>query len=130
MSEAIFKGVSGKLYRFAVQRTGALTISGDHCGGLYIFARPERCGWQALHLGRTADLTLRLDAEDTWEEAVRMGGAFVLTLVIEDRNERIAAELDLRSALRPRLDDIKGRFGEIIRIETPEERAALRRVLG
>jgi len=131
MGEAIFRGQSGRLYRFRVEVLGGSTVSERTEPGLFIFARPARAGlgWKALHLGRTGNLSLRLDSAGLWDEARTMGGAFVLTLCIPDRAERIAAEADLRAALRPVLDD-RPQGAEVVPLVTMAEREALRRQQG
>lgn len=105
MTEAIFKGASGKLYRFHVLRAGAPTLSEP---ALYAFARPSpglgARAWTPLFLSRTGNLADRLDGHERWDEAQRMGATDVLALFEPDRDSRAFAETDLLDALRPALN--------------------------
>lgn len=103
MMEAIFKGVSGKLYRFHVLRANAPTLREP---ALYAFARPGpgAKAWTPLFLSRTGNLADRLDGHERWEEAQRLGATHVLALFEPDRDARAAAEEDLIEALRPALN--------------------------
>jgi hypothetical protein len=103
MSEAIFKGASGRLYRFHVLRAQAPTLPEP---ALYAFARPGPGprGWTPLFLSRTGNLADRLDGHERWEEARRLGATHILALFEPDREARGAAETDLIEALRPALN--------------------------
>src|SRR5262249_23729469 len=65
MSEAIFRGESGRLHRFTAHRP-------DHAfseqAAVYCFARPGAGGrgWVPLFLSRTANLTKRLAGHEQW----------------------------------------------------------------
>jgi len=102
MTEAIFKGESGKLYRFHVLRAQAPTLSEP---ALYAFARPgPGLSWTPLFLSRTGNLADRLNGHERWEEAQRLGATHVLALFEPEREGRTFAENDLLAALRPALN--------------------------
>lgn len=104
MQEAVFKGASGKLYRFAVLRPDGAFPEGP---AVYAFARPAFGGrsWAPLFLSRTANLAVRMTGHERWEEAQLLGATHVLLLSFHDRAEREAAEADLADALRPVMND-------------------------
>jgi hypothetical protein len=103
MSEAIFKGASGKLYRFHVLRAKAPTLAEP---AVYAFARPGPGprGWTPLFLSRTGNLADRLNGHERWDEAQRLGATHILALFEPERDLRGAAEADLLEALRPALN--------------------------
>lgn len=103
MSEAIFKGASGKLYRFHVLRPGAAALQEP---AVYAFARPGPGlkQWTPVFLSRTANLAERLQGHERWEEARLLGATHVLALFTPERAERDAAEQDLAQVLRPTLN--------------------------
>jgi hypothetical protein len=104
MQEAVFKGASGKLYRFAAVRPDGAFPEGP---AVYAFARPAFGGrtWTPLFLSRTANLCVRMTAHERWEEARLLGATHVLLLSFAEREERQAAEIDLADALRPIMND-------------------------
>lgn len=103
MSEAIFKGDSGKLYRFFVLRPNTPTLAEP---AVYAFARPgpQGRGWTPVFLSRTANLAQRLESHERWEEARLLGATHVLAFFHPERSGREAAEGDLAPALRPVLN--------------------------
>lgn len=103
MAEAIFKGESGKLYRFFVLRPMAPALPEP---AVYAFARPgpDGRGWTPVFLSRTANLAGRLDGHERWEEARLLGATHVLALFQPERATREATEADLLAALRPVLN--------------------------
>ena len=104
MQEAVFKGATGKLYRFAAVRPDAAFPDGP---AVYAFARPAVFGksWTPLFLSRTANLSIRMTGHERWEEAKLLGATHVLLLSFPERAEREAAEIDLADALRPVMND-------------------------
>jgi hypothetical protein len=100
MQEAVFKGASGKLYRFAVVRPDGAFPQGP---AVYAFARPAFGGrnWTPVFMSRTANLAVRMAGHERWEEAQLLGATHVLLLSFPERDEREAAEADLSQALRP-----------------------------
>ena len=100
MQDAIFKGASGKLYRFAAVRPDGAFPQGP---AVYAFARPAFGGrtWTPLFMSRTANLAIRMSNHERWEEARLLGATHVLLLSFPERSEREAAEIDLADALRP-----------------------------
>jgi hypothetical protein len=104
MQEAVFKGATGKLYRFAAVRPDVAFPEGP---AVYAFARPAFGGrtWVPLFLSRTANLALRMTGHERWEEARLLGATHVLLLSFPERSEREAAEIDLADALRPVMND-------------------------
>ncbi|MFZ4070575.1 MAG: hypothetical protein ACOYJ6_10785 [Caulobacterales bacterium] len=103
MSEAVFRGVSGKVYRFMALRPGAPSL---HEPAVYAFARPGPLGkgWTPVFLSRTADLATRLDGHERWAEAELLGATHVLALFEPERVAREEAEDDLVAALKPALN--------------------------
>jgi hypothetical protein len=103
MSEAIFKGQSGRLYRFHALRPNGSTLSEP---AVYAFARPGPGlrAWTPLFLSRTGNLAERLQGHERWEEAQLLGATHVLALFEPERESRQAAEADLVEALRPVLN--------------------------
>lgn len=103
MTEAIFKGASGRLYRFHVLRAQTPTLPEP---ALYAFARPGPGGrsWTPLFLSRTGNLADRLNGHERWDEAQRLGATHVLALFEPERDNRAFAETDLLDALRPALN--------------------------
>lgn len=108
MQEAVFKGVSGKLYRFSALRPDGAFPEGP---AVYAFARPGSgagygCrNWTPLFMSRTANLSVRMAGHERWDEARRMGATHVMILAFNERAEREAAEHDLVEALRPVMND-------------------------
>lgn len=103
MGEAIFKGESGRLYRFFVLRPHAPALPEP---AVYAFARPgpEGRGWTPVFLSRTANLAARLNGHERWEEARLLGATHVLALFQPERSAREDSEADLLTALRPVLN--------------------------
>jgi hypothetical protein len=103
MSEALFKGQTGKVYRFLALRPGAPSL---HEPAVYAFARPGPLGkgWTPLFLSRTADLATRLDGHERWLEAELLGATHVLALFEPERAAREEAEDDLVASLKPVLN--------------------------
>ena len=126
MQEAVFKGASGRLYRFAVVRPDAAF---PHGPAVYAFARPAFAGrgWTPLFLSRTANLATRMQSHERWDEARLLGATHVLLLSFPERDEREAAESDLASALRPLMnedgpaesEEAPLRMGEIVHFFPP-----------
>ncbi len=104
MQEAVFKGATGKLYRFAALRPDGAFPDGP---AVYAFARPAFGGrtFAPLFLSRTANLAVRMAGHERWEEAQLLGATHVLLLSFPERAEREAAEIDLAAALRPIMND-------------------------
>lgn len=126
MQEAVFKGASGRLYRFAVVRPDAAF---PHGPAVYAFARPAFVGrgWTPLFLSRTANLAVRMNSHERWEEAQLLGATHVLLLSFAERHEREEAEIDLAGALRPVMnedgpapsEDAPLRMGEVVHFFPP-----------
>lgn len=126
MREAYFKGVSGKIYRFAALRPDGAFPTGP---GVYVFARPALGGrsFNALFLSRTANVAMRMQGHERWEEARLLGATHVLVGAFGERAEREAAEADLAAALRPLMndeppaanEDTPVRSGEVVRFFPP-----------
>lgn len=100
MSEAIFRGISGRLHRFTAHRPN------EHFGvtaAVYCFARPGPGGrgWTPLFLSRTANLSRRLACHEQWPEAQLLGATHVLVHQRDERDVREFVEADLSAALRP-----------------------------
>ncbi|MBY0563350.1 MAG: hypothetical protein K2P58_04105 [Hyphomonadaceae bacterium] len=100
MSEAIFRGVSGRLHRFRVHRPH------DQFGeapAVYAFARPGLGGrgWTPLFVSRTGNLSKRLATHEQWPEAQLLGATHVLVLEQDERDAREYVEADIVQALRP-----------------------------
>lgn len=100
MSEAIFRGVSGRLHRFDVRRPD---FNFETDPAVYCFARPGPGGrgWTPLFLSRTGNLSKRLACHEQWPDALRLGATHVLVCQHDERNAREYVEADLAKALRP-----------------------------
>mgnify|MGYP001220197281 CR=1 FL=1 len=100
MSEAIFRGISGRLHRFSVHRPHAQFAGAP---AVYCFARPGPGGrgWTPLFLSRTGDLAKRLASHEQWPEAELLGATHILIHEHEERDAREYVEADLAAALRP-----------------------------
>lgn len=100
MSEAIFRGISGRLHRFSAHRPTETFASGP---AVYCFARPGPAGrgWTPLFLSRTGNLAKRLASHEQWPEAQLLGATHVLVCEHDERNAREYVEADLAQALRP-----------------------------
>lgn len=100
MSEAIFRGVSGRLHRFAVYRPDAQFASAP---GVYCFARPGAGGrgWIPLFLSRTGNLSKRMASHEQWPEAQLLGATHILICDHDERDAREYVEADLARALKP-----------------------------
>ena len=100
MSEAIFRGVSGRLHRFDVARPDQQFGAGP---AVYCFARPGHGGrgWIPLFLSRTGNLAKRLASHEQWEEAQLLGATHVLVCQHDERDAREYVEADLSAALKP-----------------------------
>lgn len=100
MSEAIFRGISGRLHRFDICRPDAAFASQP---AVYCFARPGvgGRGWVPLFLSRTANLAKRLACHEQWPEAQLLGATHVLVCQHDERDAREYVEADLAQALRP-----------------------------
>lgn len=98
MTEAIFKGASGKLHRFVATPpdTEFATVP-----AVYAFAKPNGRQWVPVFLSRTANLAARMDRHPQWEEARRLGATHVLVHRRGERDAREEVEADLLAALRP-----------------------------
>ncbi len=103
MAEAIFRGASGRLHRFAACEPGTEFAAAP---GVYAFARPGAGGrsFAPLFLSRTANLAERLAGHERWEEARLLGATHVLVHQRQERDAREAVEADLLAALRPILN--------------------------
>jgi hypothetical protein len=100
MSEAIFRGVSGRLHRFSVSSPQAAFAEAP---AVYCFARPGHGGrgWVPLFLSRTGNLAKRLAGHEQWEDAQLLGATHVLVCQHDERDAREYVEADLASALKP-----------------------------
>jgi hypothetical protein len=100
MSEAIFRGLSGRLHRFDVRRPHDVF---DAAPAVYCFARPGPAGkgWTPLFLSRTGNLSKRLAAHEQWPEAQLLGATHVLVCQHDERDAREYVEADLAAALKP-----------------------------
>jgi hypothetical protein len=100
MSEAIFRGISGRLHRFRVYRPSA---EFENAPAVYCFARPGPAGrgWTPLFLSRTGNLAKRLAAHEQWPEAQLLGATHILICQHDERDAREYVEADLAQALRP-----------------------------
>jgi hypothetical protein len=126
MQEAVFKGASGKLYRFSALRPDAPAPAGP---AVYVFARPAVGGrnFTALFLSRTADLSLRMQGHERWEEARLLGATHLLVGAFSERSERALAEADLAEGLRPimneappaEIEDEPAPMGQVLRFFPP-----------
>lgn len=112
MSEAIFTGASGKMYRFFVMRPDAALLGEP---AVYAFARPGPGPrrWTPVFVSRTADLARRIEGHERWAEARLLGATHVLAWFAPDREAREAAEADLLAVLRPAMHaPLEGLMGE------------------
>ena len=77
MSEAIFRGISGRLHRFNACRPQENFSAAP---AVYCFARPGPAGrgWTPLFLSRTGNLAKRLAGHEQWQEAQLLGATHVL----------------------------------------------------
>jgi hypothetical protein len=129
MKEAIFRGLSGKLYRF---KALGPRDEAPKAEGLYVFVRPARggLGWKAVFLSRTANLEKRLAAHERWAEAQKFGASHAMILVETDRAARLEAEEDLLGALRPPMNETEDTqaSADIVTLLTFEEREMLARL--
>ncbi|HVY85647.1 MAG TPA: hypothetical protein VG943_10970 [Caulobacterales bacterium] len=100
MSEAIFRGESGRLHRFSAYRPDETFAEAP---AVYCFARPGPGGrgWTPLFLSRTANLAKRLASHEQWPEAQLLGATHVLVHERDERDAREMVEADLTAALRP-----------------------------
>ncbi len=100
MSEAIFRGISGRLHRFDVHRPCAQFAAAP---AVYCFARPGPGGrgWTPLFLSRTGNLAKRLASHEQWPHALLLGATHVLVCQHDERDAREYVEADLAQALRP-----------------------------
>lgn len=100
MSEAVFRGISGRLHRFDVCRPHQQFAAGP---AVYCFARPGPGGrgWTPLFLSRTGNLAKRLASHEHWPEAQLLGATHVLICQHDERDAREYVEADLAQALRP-----------------------------
>ena len=100
MSEAIFRGISGRLHRFNIHRPTEQFAAGP---AVYCFARPGPGGrgWTPLFLSRTGNLSKRLAAHEQWPQAQLLGATHVLVCQHDERDAREYVEADLAQALKP-----------------------------
>jgi hypothetical protein len=100
MNEAIFRGESGRLHRFAVFRPDAQFPAQ---AAVYCFARPGAGGrgWIPLFLSRTGNLAKRLAGHEQWPEAQLLGATHILICDHDERDAREYVEADLARALKP-----------------------------
>ncbi|HYD86509.1 MAG TPA: hypothetical protein VEA80_03475 [Vitreimonas sp.] len=100
MSEAIFRGISGRLHRFSAHRPHEQFAAAP---AVYCFARPGPGGrgWTPLFLSRTGNLAKRLAAHEQWPEATLLGATHILVHEHDERDAREYVEADLAEALRP-----------------------------
>ncbi|HRO03575.1 MAG TPA: hypothetical protein PLS69_08245 [Terricaulis sp.] len=100
MNEAIFRGESGRLHRFAVHRPDAQFASAP---GVYCFARPGAGGrgWVPLFVSRTGNLSKRMAGHEQWPEAQLLGATHILICDHDERDAREYVEADLLRALKP-----------------------------
>lgn len=100
MSEAIFRGESGRLHRFTAHRPDETF---PESAAVYCFARPGPGGrgWTPLFLSRTANLAKRLATHEQWPEAQLLGATHILVHQRDERDVREFVEADLALALRP-----------------------------
>lgn len=100
MSEAIFRGISGRLHRFDVHRPTEQFAAGP---AVYCFARPGPGGrgWTPLFLSRTGSLAKRLASHEQWPQAQLLGATHVLVCQHDERDAREYVEADLAQALKP-----------------------------
>jgi hypothetical protein len=100
MSEAIFRGFSGRLHRFGVRRPHEAF---DSAPGVYCFARPGPGGrgWTPLFISRTGNLAKRLASHEQWQDAQLLGATHILIHDADERDVREYVESDLCQALKP-----------------------------
>ena len=100
MTEAIFRGISGRLHRFSVHRPQEQFAAQ---AAVYCFARPGPGGrgWTPLFLSRTGNLSTRLASHEQWPEAQLLGATHILVHQHDERDAREYVEADLASALKP-----------------------------
>jgi hypothetical protein len=100
MSEAIFRGISGRFHRFSVYRPDSDFAAAP---AVYCFARPGHGGrgWAPLFLSRTANLAKRLASHEQWPEAQLLGATHILVCQHDERDAREYVESDLAQALKP-----------------------------
>lgn len=100
MSEAIFRGVSGRLHRFSVHSPQE---GFEDAPAVYCFARPGPSGrgWTPLFISRTGNLAKRLAAHEQWPEALLLGATHILVCQHDERDIREYVEADLAAALKP-----------------------------
>ena len=100
MSEAIFRGASGRLHRFSAHRPSETF---GETAAVYCFARPgpNGRGWTPLFLSRTGNLSKRLASHEHWPEAQLLGATHVLVHQRDERDVREFVEADLAAALKP-----------------------------
>ncbi|MGE0740580.1 MAG: hypothetical protein AB7O98_04495 [Hyphomonadaceae bacterium] len=115
MSEAIFRGISGRLHSFAVRRP---TYEFEDAPGVYCFARPGPGGrgWTPLFLSRTGNLAKRMANHEQWGEAQLLGATHILVHQHDERDAREYVEADLAQSLRPVMN------GPFLDAEQVEER--------
>ncbi len=115
MSEAIFRGISGRLHQFSVRRPDQSFEAGP---AIYCFARPGPAGrgWTPLFLSRTGNLSKRLASHEQWPEALLLGATHILVCQHDERDAREYVEADLAEALKPVMN---GPLLEAEPIETP-----------
>ncbi|MGD9815846.1 MAG: hypothetical protein AB7Q23_05665 [Hyphomonadaceae bacterium] len=103
MSEAIFRGISGRLHRFSVHRPDEKFSTG---AAVYCFARPGHGGrgWTPLFLSRTGNLAKRLDGHEQWPEAKLLGATHILIHQHDERDAREYVEADLAQSLKPAMN--------------------------
>lgn len=104
MQEAVLKGETGKLYRFAALRPDGPF---PHGPAVYAFAKPGfgGRGFVPLFISRTANVASRVPGHERWAEAEALGATHVLVLAFPERAQREIAEDDLIMAMRPVLND-------------------------
>jgi hypothetical protein len=100
MTEAIFRGISGRLHRFDVHRPHEAFSDAP---AVYCFARPGPGGrgWTPLFLSRTGNLAKRLASHEQWPEAKLLGATHILVHQHDERDAREYVEADLAEAMRP-----------------------------
>ena len=94
MTEAIFRGISGRLHRFSVHRPHEQFAQAP---AVYCFARPGPGGrgWTPLFLSRTGNLSKRLASHEQWPEAQLLGATHILIHQHDERDAREYVEADL-----------------------------------
>lgn len=119
MSEAIFRGLSGRLHRFTVHRPHEDFAAAP---AVYCFARPGPGGrgWTPLFLSRTGNLSKRLASHEQWPEAKLLGATHIMIHEHDERDAREYVEADLAEALRPVMN------GPFLEAEVEEAESNLR----